>query len=54
MFLSDLPAPADLLELVDVVGVAELGFDVVSVASGRDSEYLPKVYREFFAPEASS
>lgn len=50
MFLSDLPEPADLLELPDVRGVSELGFDVVSVANGGESEFLPEVYRALYVP----
>lgn len=48
MFLSDLPEPARLLEVDDVRGVAELSFDVVAVASGGESEFLPEVYRGLF------
>ena len=51
MFLSDLPEPADLLELPEVTGVSELGFDVVAVASGAESEFLPEIYRAFFSAE---
>lgn len=51
VFLSDLAEPATLLELPDVTGVAELSFDVVAVASGRDSEFLPEVYKGLFAPD---
>lgn len=50
MFLSDVPEPARLLELPDVRGVSELSFDVVSVASGGESEFLPDVYKELFEP----
>ncbi|CAM9994943.1 unnamed protein product [Pylaiella littoralis] len=55
VFLTDLPEPADLLDLEElgasgggVRGVAALGFDVVSVANGGKSEFLPEVYRPFF------
>lgn len=52
MFLSDMPTPSDLLELPEVVGVSELGFDVVAVASGAESEFLPEVYRGLFIDES--
>lgn len=52
MFLSDMQTPSDLLELPEVVGVSELGFDVVAVASGAESEFLPEVYRELFVDES--
>lgn len=59
VFLSDLAEPADLLDLEEldatrgggVRGVAALGFDVVSVANGGESEFLPEVYRPFFKAE---
>lgn len=54
VFLSDLSDPADLLDLEEmggVRGVATLGFDVLSVANGGESEFLPEVYRPFFNPE---
>lgn len=59
VFLSDLAEPAGLLDLEEldaasgggVRGVAALGFDVVSVANGGESEFLPEVYRPFFKPE---
>ncbi|CAM9607986.1 unnamed protein product [Ectocarpus fasciculatus] len=56
VFLSDVSEPADLLDLEElgsggVRGVAALGFDVVSVANGGESEFLPEVYRPFFKSE---
>lgn len=55
VFLTDLAEPAGLLDLEEidassggVRGVAALGFDVVSVANGGESEFLPEVYRPFF------
>lgn len=54
MFLSDVSEPVRLLELPNVRGVAELNFEVVSVASGADSEFLPDVYRALFVPEATA
>ncbi|CAN0133881.1 unnamed protein product [Ectocarpus sp. 6 AP-2014] len=55
VFLSDVSEPADLLDLEEmgkggIRGVAALGFDVVSVANGGESEFLPEVYRPFFKP----
>lgn len=55
VFLSDVSEPADLLDLEElgkggVRGVAALDFDVVSVANGGESEFLPEVYRPFFKP----
>lgn len=56
VFLTDLAERAGLLDLEEldasgVRGVAALGFDVVSVANGGESEFLPEVYRPFFKPE---
>lgn len=56
VFLTDLSEPADLLDLEELEaggseGVATLGFDVVSVANGGESEFLPDVYRPFFKLE---
>lgn len=51
LFLSDLPEPADLLELPTAQGVAALSFDVISVANGGESEFLPEVYKPLFVPE---
>lgn len=53
MFLSDVSEPVQLLEIPDVRGVAELNFEVVSVASGAESDFLPDVYRAFFVPETA-
>ena len=53
LFLSDLPEPADLLELPTTQGVAALSFDVVSVANGGESEFLPEVYKPLFVPETA-
>lgn len=52
-FLTDLPNPARILEVPDLRDVAEISFDVVAVASGGDSEFLPDVYRGLFAPEST-
>lgn len=57
VFLSDLSEPTDLLDMEEmggVRGVAALGFDVFSVASGGESEFLPEVYRPLFMPEEES
>lgn len=53
MFLSDFPQPVRLLELPEVRGVAELSFDVIAVASGGESKYLPDVYKGLFKPDAA-
>lgn len=53
VFLSGVSDPSQLLEAGEANGVAELGFEVVSVASAGGSDFLPDVYRDLYMPRSN-